>query len=432
MSIPTSSNPSNGGVSPAPTAAIRLPVAGMHCASCVGRVETALRGVTGVSEVAVNLATETATIHTAAAVDPATLVRAVEQAGFSVPVAHVELAVSGLTCAGCVGRVERALQAVPGVTAAQVNLATERATVHGTATTDSLLAAVAAAGYQASAMDQRSTHAEETSAKKALEQAQLQRDLLIAAVLTLPVFVLEMGSHLLPGMHHWVAHTIGLQTSWLLQLLLSGLVLFGPGLRFFKLGLPALLRGAPDMNSLVMLGASAAWGYSLVATVAPGLFPAGTANVYFEAAAVIVTLILLGRYLEARARGRTSQAITRLVGLQARAARVRRDGNTVEIAIGAVQAGDTVEVRPGERIPVDGEVTEGESYVDESMITGEPVPVAKTAGTAVVGGTVNQQSALLVRAKAVGSATVLAQIIRMVEDAQGSKLPIQADRKSVV
>jgi Au+-exporting ATPase len=409
-----------------PSQTTRLPIAGMHCASCVGRVEAELSKVDGVTEVAVNLATETATIHATTQVDREKLMQAVEKAGFSVPTASLDLSIGGLTCAGCVGRVERALQAVPGVTKVNVNLATERANVKGTASTEALIAAVIDSGYQAQPVELAGTHAKEVAAKKEAEQAQLKRDLSIAALLTLPVFVIEMGSHMIPGTHQLVENTLGLQNSWYLQLVLSTLVLFGPGLRFFKEGLPALLRAAPDMNSLVMLGASAAWGYSIVATFAPSLFPEGTVNVYYEAAAVIVTLILLGRYLEAGARGRTSQAITRLVGLQAKTARVRRDGKTVEIPIDAVQPGEVVEVRPGERVPVDGEVIDGESYVDESMITGEPIPVAKASGSAVVGGTVNQQGALSLKATAVGGATVLAQIIRLVEDAQGSKLPIQA------
>ena len=164
------------------------------------------------------------------------------------------------------------------------------------------------------------------------------------------------------------------------------LILFGPGRRFFQKGVPAMLRGTPDMNSLVTLGTAAAWGYSVVATFAPQLLPAGTANVYYEAAAVIVTLILLGRYLEAKARGRTSEAITRLVGLQPKTARIERDGRTVEVPLSDVRSGDVVQVRPGEQVPVDGEVLEGSSYVDESMITGEPIPVEKSMGGEVVGG----------------------------------------------
>src|SRR5690606_37984442 len=207
---------------------------------------------------------------------------------------------------------------------------------------------------------------------------------------------------------------------------LTLLVLVIPGRRFYQKGFPALVRLAPDMNSLVAVGTAAAFGYSLVATFAPGLLPAGTVNVYYEAAAVIVALILLGRFLEARAKGRTSEAIKRLVGLQAKVAHVVREGRTVDIPITEVVLGDLVEVRPGERVPVDGEVTEGRSFVDESMITGEPIPVEKRAGSTLVGGTVNQNGALTLRATAVGGQTMLAQIIRLVEQAQGAKLPIQA------
>jgi len=201
---------------------------------------------------------------------------------------------------------------------------------------------------------------------------------------------------------------------------------FVPGLRFFRKGVPALLRGAPDMNSLVALGTSAAWGYSVVATFASDVLPPGTQNVYYEAAAVIITLILLGRYLEARAKGRTSEAIKRLMGLQAKSARVRRGGETLEVPLQDVREGDIVIVRPGEKIPVDGAVVEGSSYVDESMITGEPVPIAKTSDAQVVGGTINKTGSFSFRATKVGADTVLAHIVRMVEAAQGSKLPIQA------
>jgi len=338
----------------------------------------------------------------------------------------LSLAIDGMTCASCVGNVERALKAVPGVTEATVNLATERATVRGTADAGALAVAVEDAGYFAKVVVRPGVDADDTTAKKAAERAELKRSLTLAAILTSPVFALEMGSHLIPGVHELIVTTIGMRWNWYLQFALTTLVLFVPGLRFYRKGLPALLRLAPDMNSLVAVGTLAAYAYSAVATFAPALLPTGTVNVYYEAAAVIVTLILLGRFLEARAKGHTSEAIKRLVGLQAKTARVRRDGKSVEIAIDGVQPGDVVEVRPGERIPVDGEVLEGASYVDESMITGEPIPVAKSADSKVVGGTINQQGALTFRATAVGGATVLAQIIRMVQDAQGSKLPIQA------
>ncbi|KAB2792206.1 copper-translocating P-type ATPase [Brucella anthropi] len=416
---------------------ISLPIEGMTCASCVGRVERALKAVPGVTNAVVNLATEKATITTNAAIDPSTLIKAVEDVGyevaasFSAPTAAtLEVAIEGMTCASCVGRVEKALKAVPGVTNAVVNLATEKATIQGSADAAVLVAAIEGAGYDArviaTAAGTSQSETDDRAEKKEAERRELTRDFTIAAVLTVPVFILEMGSHVVPGMHDLIASTIGMQMNWYIQFVLTTIVLFVPGIRFYDKGLPALWRLAPDMNSLVAVGTLAAYGYSLVATFAPGFLPAGTVNVYFEAAAVIVTLILLGRLLEARAKGRTSEAIKRLVGLQAKMARVRRDDKTVELPIESVLSGDIVEVRPGDRIPVDGEVIEGQSYVDESMITGEPIPVSKKHGSEVVAGTVNQKGAFAIRATAVGGNTVLSQIIRMVEEAQGSKLPIQA------
>lgn len=338
----------------------------------------------------------------------------------------ISLLIEGMTCASCVARVEKGIKAVPGVTDATVNLATERATVRGTASAEAVIAAIEKTGYEARPVETAGQGEDDSEEKKEAERVRLKRDLILASVLALPVFVLEMGSHLIPGMHEWVIKTIGLQQSWYWQFALTLLVLTIPGRRFYLKGFPALARLAPDMNSLVAVGTAAAFGYSLVATFTPDLLPEGTVNVYYEAAAVIVALILLGRFLEARAKGRTSEAIKRLVGLQARVAHVLREGRIVDIPVDEVVLGDCVEVRPGERIPVDGEVTEGRSFVDESMITGEPIPVEKSAGSAMVGGTVNQKGALTVRATAVGGQTMLAQIIRLVEQAQGSKLPIQA------
>lgn len=415
---------------------VSLSVEGMTCASCVGSIERALKAVPGVETVSVNLATERANITTDSTVPRVRLIEAIEKAGYSVPAqmpaatGPVELSVEGMTCASCVGRVERALKAISGVTNAVVNLATERATIHGTANTADLIAAIADAGYEAKLIagsgNQSSNEDDARAERKETERRELTRDFTIAAVLTLPVFLMEMGSHIIPGVHGLIESTIGMQWNWYIQFALTTLVLFIPGIRFYEKGLPALMRFAPDMNSLVAVGTLAAYGYSLVATFAPGLLPAGTINVYYEAAAVIVTLILLGRLLEARAKGRTSEAIKRLAGLQAKTARVRRNGQAVDLPIDDVVSGDIVEVRPGERLPVDGEVTEGTSYVDESMITGEPIPVAKSVGSEIVGGTVNQKGAFAYRATAVGGNTVLSQIIRMVEEAQGSKLPIQA------
>ena len=340
----------------------------------------------------------------------------------------VELAVEGMSCASCVGRVERGLRAVPGVDEAGVNLATGRATVRGGASPEALVEAIGKVGYAATVIDRDASLRDDevASQRRDAERRALGRDVLVATLLALPVFLLEMGAHLVPGVHHLIERSVGIQASWYLQFVLTSLVLAFPGRRFLARGFPALARLAPDMDSLVALGTSAAWAYSVVATFLPGVLPEGTVNVYYEAAAVIVVLVLLGRYLEARARGRTSEAIQRLVGLRARLAHVRRDGRFVDIPVEDVATGDEVEVRPGERVPVDGTIIEGRSHVDESMITGEPVPVARAAGDSVVGGSVNQTGGFVFRATAVGARTTLAQIIRMVEQAQAGKLPIEA------
>ena len=351
-----------------------------------------------------------------------------------------DLAIDGMTCASCVMRVEKALAAVPGVRAASVNLATARARVvldGGEMPTlaDATIEAVRRAGYSARVVRRDGTDHPGIDQTQAREAASLSRALVIALVLTIPVFVLEMGAHLIPGMHHWIATTIGTQRNWLLQAVLCTAVLAGPGRIFFVKGLPALWRLAPEMNSLVALGAGSAWLYSMVATFSPSWLPEGTRNVYFEAAAVIVTLILLGRMLEARAKGRTGAAISQLLKLQPREARrVNAHGDAEDVAIEAVAPGDTLLIRPGERIPVDGVITEGEAYINESMITGEPIPATKRRGDAVIGGTLNTTTSFQCRATHTGSDTALARIVRMVQDAQGAKLPIQAlvDRVTAV
>lgn len=403
-----------------------LSIEGMTCASCVGRVEKALKKVDGVEKAEVNLATEKALIHASQPLDRALLIKAVQRAGYDVAaIQPIELSIDGMTCASCVTRVEKALKKVPGVEQANVNLATEHAWIQPNATVSSqdLIRAIQKAGYDAKLLQH---DANEQHDKKNLEQQQLKRDLVISLILALPVFILEMGSHMIPAFHMWVMHNIGQQQSWLIQFALTTLVLLLPGRRFYQKGIPALLRFAPDMNSLVAVGTLAAYSFSLVATFMPQLLPEGTVHVYYEAAAVIVSLILLGRYFEAKAKGRTSQAIQHLIGMQAKTARIHRNGQIIEVPVAEVSSNTIVEIRPGERIPVDGEVVEGYSYIDESMITGEPVPVAKQVGHQVVGGTINQNGTLNIRATAIGEASVLAQIIRMVEQAQGSKLPIQA------
>ena len=403
-----------------------LPIEGMTCASCVGRVEKALKKVEGVENAEVNLATENAMISSSQPLDLIAVTKAVERAGYKILASQpIELSIEGMTCASCVGRVEKALKKVEGVQQANVNLATERAWVQGNAQVQSsdLIQAVKKAGYTAKQIEQSVSVQQD---KKATEQQQLKRDLAISLILAVPVFILEMGSHMIPAFHMWVMDNIGTQQSWLIQFVLTTLVLIFPGRRFYQKGIPALWRFAPDMNSLVAVGTLAAYSFSLVATFIPQVLPEGTVNVYYEAAAVIVSLILLGRYFEAKAKGRTSQAIQHLVGMQAKTARVHHNGQVIEVPIAEVTTETIVEIRPGERVPVDGEVVEGQSYIDESMITGEPVPVKKQVGDQVVGGTVNQNGNLNFRATAIGESSVLAQIIRMVEQAQGSKLPIQA------
>jgi P-type Cu+ transporter len=411
-----------------PSVRLELPVGGMSCASCVARVEDAIRAVPGVSGVGVNLATGRASVELGSA-EPRDVVAAVAAAGYEPGSDEITFSVRGMSCASCVGRVEEALRRLPAVLEANVNLASESARVRylpGAAEPADLLAAVAAAGYEAETVQAGPERSDRERAARAAEHRSLKRSLTLAAVLTLPIFVVEMGGHVIPAFQHAVHDTLGTGNVYLLFFLLASVVQFGPGLRFYRKGWPALIQGAPDMNSLVMLGTSAAYGYSVVATFLPGVLPEGTVHVYYEASAVIITLILLGRFLEARARGATSEAIRKLMGLRPRTARVTRAGEVLEIDADQVRPGDLVLVRPGERLPVDGEVTQGSSWVDESMITGEPVPVLKEPGAKVVGGTVNGQGSLTFTATRVGSDTVLAQIIRMVEAAQGSKLPIQA------
>lgn len=417
------SRPETGG-----SGLLSIRVEGMSCASCVGRVERTIRAVPGIASASVNLATERADVVFAHNPNPHAVVEAIRSAGYEPATETTELAVGGMSCASRVGRIEDALKSVPGVLDANVNLATEKAQVRhaaGAVGTPDLEAAVQVAGYEARHVVNEIASTDRDAEARERESARLRHSVLLAGVLTLPIFLLEMGVHFVPAVDRWIDSLLGTQGLHYLFFVLATAVQFGPGLRFYSKGVPALLRGSPDMNSLVMLGTSAAWGYSVVATFIPGILPAGTANVYFEASTVIITLILLGRYLEARTKGRTGEAIERLAGLQARTARIVRNGQTVEVPLEEIGAGDAIVVRPGEKIPVDGEVIEGSTYIDESMITGEPVPVSKGMGAEVVGGTINKTGSFSFRATKVGADTVLAQIIRMVEAAQGSKLPIQ-------
>lgn len=341
---------------------------------------------------------------------------------------ELDLAIEGMNCASCVAHVERALAKVDGVESVSVNLTTERAhlSLSQPVASELLIQKVQQAGYSARLIDtlQASDHSE-SAAKHERERLALKQQFLISLILTLPVFGLEMGSHMIPAFHHWLAANLG-WWNWVIQAALATLVMFGPGRIFYRKGLPALARFAPDMNSLVALGSLAAWLYSLVATFAPELLPAGTVNVYYEAAAVIVTLILLGRLMEANARGRTSDAIAQLVKLQPQTATRVTNGKTETVELTLIRTDDRLLVRPGERIPLDGEIIEGSSFVDESMMTGEPIPVKKSLGDEIIGGTLNTSGSFTYKVTRIGKDTLLARIIDLVENAQSGKLPIQA------
>ncbi|MGS4944100.1 heavy metal translocating P-type ATPase [Meridianimarinicoccus sp. RP-17] len=403
-----------------------LRIEGLSCAGCVGRAQRALAAVPGVQAAEVNLATGAGRVTAPAHVLPAATA-ALDAAGYPARVAQITLQVDDLTCAACAARVDRALRAVPGVRDVAVNLTTGVARVQvldGVSDARALAAAATDVGYPARPHD--SAVRDDPATVQAREATALRNRAVLAGLLTLPVVVLEMGGHMMPAFHHWIAATMGMQASWWVQGVLAALVLAGPGRMFYARGLPALGRGAPDMNSLVALGTGAAFVYSSVVLLAPGLVPDAARAVYFEAAVVIVVLILIGRWLEARARGRTGAAIARLVGLRPATARVQQGDGHADVPVDSLASGDLILLRPGERVAVDGTVTEGRAQVDESMLTGEPMPVAKAAGDRVTGGTVLSSGALTMRADAVGGDTVLAQIIRMVEDAQAARLPIQA------
>ncbi len=338
----------------------------------------------------------------------------------------IQLSIEGMHCASCVGRVERVLAAQSGVEQCTVNLATERATIHGYVDAPTLAAVVTSAGYPAKVIEDTQKINAERRQQKQQQWRVLKRDVMWALLLTLPLFLVEMSLHISSELQQWSDHVIPETTRWYCESLLTTLVLFFPGRRFYKLGLRALWQRAPDMNSLVALGTLAAWGYSLVATYLPQMLPENSRHVYYEAAAMIVTLVLIGRLLEARAKGKTSQAIQRLLTLQPNIAHLWQQDNVTEVATEQLKIGDIIEVRPGERVPIDGDIVFGSSYIDESMISGEPAAVEKQIGNNVTGGTINQQGYFRFAVKAVGEETVLAQIIHAVEQAQTTKLPIQS------
>ena len=406
---------------------IALPVLGMTCASCAGRIEAALRAVPGVSNASVNLATERASVAVATGVPAASLARAVTDAGYDVGTETRDLAVAGMTCASCAGRVEAALLAVPGVSQASVNLATERARVTaagGVVADADLVAAVAEAGYDATP----AAPAGGSDAAEAARDAAARRDGLhlrvaaaLAAPLVAPMLLMPFGIAWMPP--GWV------------QLALATPIQFWLGARFYQAGWRALRAGAGNMDLLVALGTSAAYALSLYQLVRAAEAGHATPHLYFEASAVVITLVLLGKRLESRAKRSTASAIRALTALRPERARLRRpDGSEAEIEVSALRVGDAVVVRPGERLPADGTIRDGASQVDEALITGESLPVAKAVGDRVVGGAINGDGRLVVEVAAVGAEATLARIIRLVEDAQAAKAPIQrlVDRVSAV
>jgi Cu+-exporting ATPase len=398
-----------------PQASVVLPVAGMTCASCVSRVEKALMAVPGVRAAAANLATEKVTLSTDPGVDPAALVAAVRRAGYDVPVATSTLDIEGMTCASCVARVEKSLRRVPGVLEASVNLATERASVQALASVDvaALAEAVRRTGFGVRV-------AGAPPPRPAAGPGEGGR-VLLAGLLTLPL-VLPMLLH--PLGIHWMPGAM-----W--QLALATPVQLWLGARFYRAAWHALRGGTGNMDLLVALGTSAAYGLSLFellrAQEAPG-------HLYFEASASVLTLVLLGKWLEGRAKRQTTAAIRALQALRPATARVRRDGRDVEVPVEQVVPGDQVAVRPGDRVPVDGEILEGRSHLDEALITGESLPVARGPGERVTAGSVNVDGVLLLRTVAVGGETTLARIVRLVESAQAAKAPVQrlVDRVSAL
>ncbi|SEM52139.1 Cu+-exporting ATPase [Pseudomonas sp. NFIX51] len=396
-----------------------LPIAGMTCASCAGRVERALSKVAGAAAVSVNLATEQARVQAPSDSLPA-LMAAVQDAGYSVPAHSLELNIGGMTCASCVGRVERALSKVAGVTRVSVNLANERAHIDLLGQVDSadLIAAVSKAGYSATLWQAEHPERDDQEQRLRRERWSLVLAILLALPLVLPMVVQPFGLHwMLPA---WA------------QFVLATPVQFIFGARFYVAAWKAVRAGAGNMDLLVALGTSAGYGLSLYQWA---ITPAGgMPHLYFEASAVVIALVLLGKYLESRAKRQTASAIRALEALRPERAIQVIDGREQEVAISALRLNDLVLVKPGERFPVDGEVVEGQSHADEALISGESLPVPKQPGDPVTGGAINGEGRLLVRTLALGAETVLARIIRLVEDAQAGKAPIQklVDRVSQV
>ncbi|WP_329604992.1 heavy metal translocating P-type ATPase [Undibacterium flavidum] len=413
---------------------LNLPIVGMTCASCVRRVEKALLAVPGVQQASVNLATEKASVSLdadAANTIAQGLIAAVEKAGYEVAVQTINLTINDMSCASCVGRVEKALKAVPGVIAVSVNLATEKAQLKILAGVElaSLLAAAKKAGYAASLVQEQTrsqtlAQPERKDIKNLFDISSGWR-VVIATVLSVPLVI--------PMLLNLFGIEWNLAGSW--QMILASPVQFWLGARFYRAGWKALGAGSGNMDLLVAIGTSSAYGLSVyLLCVSSSHGTHGMSHLYFESAAVVITLVLLGKWLETRAKHQTVEALRALESLRATTALLRRDGVDIEVPVAEVNLGDILIVRPGDRVAVDGEIIEGSSHLDESLLTGESLPVSKDVGAHVIGGSVNADGMLLVKATGVGGATMLSQIIQLVEDAQAVKAPIQAlvDKVSAV
>lgn len=409
---------------------VSFPIRGMTCASCVNRVEEALKSIPGVSEVSVNFGTETAFVDfDSTIVTPQLLTHAIEEIGYQIPVQSHTLKIGGMSCASCVGHVEKALRKTPGVLSANVNLATETATLStwagGIANSD-LQQAITNAGYTIIRDSER-----ESPPNSDFDQSHEESERLLfhRAILSgiAGLFVMLGTMNLMPGFS-----SLTLETRHVTLFFVTSFVLLWAGRPIYTAAWKAAIHRSVNMNTLIAVGTLAAFGYSVVATFVPSFFANSgiPVAVYYDTAIIIISLILFGRFLESGAKSRTSSAIHKLMGLRPKTARVRRNQIEVDIPIEDVKQDDIVVIRPGERIPVDGIVTEGHSTVDEAMLTGESLPVEKDTGAQVFTGTINTSGSFLFRTSAVGKDTALARIVQLVQEAQGSKPPIQrfADR----
>jgi heavy metal translocating P-type ATPase len=393
-----------------------ISIQNMTCAGCAGRAECALNALDHTQAV-VNLATHSASVDTS--ITPKELQQALQAAGYPAKIDKVMIQIADIQAGAQADALEREIIDHPSVTAASLNSVAQSIWVEfiaGTATPDEFLEIIEHAGFVG--------QVEQQGEIQPIRNMDFRRAIW-AALLTLPVFVVEMGGHIYPPIHAFVHSRIGIDQWALMSFLLISAVMIWPGRAFYTIGLRSLLKGAPEMNSLVALGTLAAWGYSTCVVFAPDLLPSDQHFLYFEAAGVIITLILFGRFMESRAKGQAGAAIERLIGLQPQTAWIKTEDGFSETPIEQVQKDAIVRVKAGEKIPVDGAVIAGESYVDQAMITGEPMPIVRSVGDRVIAGTVNQDGTLDLKTTGVGSTAMLAGIVRLVQDAQATKLPVQ-------